>query len=294
MKDKMNYIANTMVSDLYEIFYIEELVDEDKTLYHLHDFYEIHITLSGNGLFYLDGTMHELSAGTVLLIHSGDLHRIVAQKSSYFERMYIFVTPEFIENSSTKHTNLKNCFQPIGNVKSKILKTSIVELIDHLKHFMKPPNLKNYGEDLLYEQALVNFLLYLNKLVLNKESEITRDVSPQNELMDRVIKYVNNNLKEDLSLYAVASHFYISKYHLSHKFKEVTDITFHNYVLKKRLFYAKQLLRKHNNANLIYSDCGFKSYSYFLKAFKKEFGITPKEFMNLTKKGNKMYFNKHH
>ncbi len=131
----------------------------------------------------------------------------------------------------------------------------------------------------------------MNKRVINNHYQGIGIEKNSSKLIDDIIDYVNANLKEELSLDAVAKKFYISKFHLSHKFKDVTEMTFHNFVLKKRLNYSKQLLRKHQSSTAVFSECGFSSYSYFLKSFKKEFGITPKEFINNSNNKSKMYFN---
>lgn len=49
--------------------------------------------------------------------------------------------------------------------------------------------------------------------------------------------------------------------------------------MKKKLIYAKHLLREYRSSSAVYSKSGFSSYPHFLKAFKREFGITPKEFL---------------
>lgn len=69
--------VNTMVSDQYEIYHVKDVVSQNKTIYHHHDFYEIHATLKGEATFYLNGRQFTIKAGSVLLIHSNDLHRIV-------------------------------------------------------------------------------------------------------------------------------------------------------------------------------------------------------------------------
>ncbi len=290
MKNIDYTLTDSMVTDDFEIYCVEDLVNEEVTQYHAHDFYEIHITLSGKALFYLDGVYHKIQAGSVLLIHHSDLHRICAQDSAYFERVFIYLTPEFLKRRSSKLSNLEKCFEPIGNARSKIINIDVSEIIDYLRVFMAERDTVNFGADLIFEQSLINFLIYINKYVLNEQFKIIGGRTSNNQLIDDVIQYVSLNLNEDLSLSSVADKFFISKFHLAHKFKEVTDITFHNFVTKKRLIYSKQLLRKHKTSSHIYSECGFASYSYFLKCFKKEYGITPKEFINMTNDNN-MYFN---
>lgn len=286
-----NTLADSMTSEDFEIYCVEDIVDEAVTQYHSHDFYEIHITLSGHGIFYLDGAYQKISSGTILLINHGDLHRICAQKSDYYERIFIYITPEYLKKRSSKLSNLAQCFEPIGNTKSKILNIDIAEIIDFLRVFSQQKETKTYGDDLVFEQTLLSFLIYVNKRVINDEFEVIGGKKSSNQLIDDVMAYVNSNLGEDLSLDAVSKRFFISKFHLSHKFKEIMDMTFHNYVLKKRLNYSKQLLRKSKISSEIYIECGFTSYSYFLKSFKKEYGITPKEFIAKTNSSENMYFN---
>lgn len=291
MNSISNNLTDSMVSDDYEVYCIEEVVNESVTQFHSHDFYEIHITLSGEATFYINGDFKTISAGTILLIDSGDLHRICAQQSTYFERLFIYITPQYLKKRSTKLSNLDKCFEPIANTRSKVLNIDIVEIMDFLKIFSEQQNTESYGDDLLFEQALINLIIYINKRVINDEFVVIGGKKSSNQLIDNVIYYVNQNLSSNLSLYEVASQFFISKYHLSHKFKEITNMTFNTFVNKKRLNYSKQLLRSGIYTSEVYIKCGFSSYSYFLKAFKKEFGITPKEFTNRSNKSSNLIFN---
>jgi len=60
--------------------------------------------------------------------------------------------------------------------------------------------------------------------------------------------------------------------------------------MKKKLLYAKQLLKTYQSSNLVYNQCGFASYPHFLKAFKKEFSMTPKEFLAKNKENQKIHY----
>lgn len=51
------------------------------------------------------------------------------------------------------------------------------------------------------------------------------------------------------------------------------------YLTKKRLVLAKNLLRKGIPIHNIYQECGFQDYTSFFRTFKKEYGITPKLFL---------------
>ena len=55
---------------------------------------------------------------------------------------------------------------------------------------------------------------------------------------------------------------------------------------KKRLIQAKTLLRKGHSIQDIYSICGFQDYTSFFRSFKKEYNITPKQFITHFKNTN--------
>ena len=49
------------------------------------------------------------------------------------------------------------------------------------------------------------------------------------------------------------------------------------YIKRKRLLLAKELLTGGENPYLVYEKCGFNEYSSFYRAYKAEFGVSPKE-----------------
>ncbi|WP_165004349.1 MULTISPECIES: AraC family transcriptional regulator [unclassified Enterococcus] len=271
--------VNTMVSDQYEIYHVKDIVSQNKTIYHHHDFYEIHATLKGEAIFYLDGRQFTIKEGSVLLIHSNDLHRIVRQSTELFERVYIFVTPSFLESRSTQWSNLSACFQPLGEKRSRVLKVTPELLKEKLSFIDHPPDRHVYGADIKYEQALVDYLIFLNQVVKQEENTSEQTAAIPNERVDQMIQYISKHLSNPLSLEEMEKQFFVSKYHITREFKKYTGFTFHQYVMKKKLIYSKQLLREYRSSSAVYSKCGFSSYPHFLKAFKREFGITPKEFL---------------
>lgn len=277
MQQKVSYI-NSMISNKYEIFHINDKVDEQQTLYHYHDFYEIHATLAGNATFYLDGKKFPISPGTVILINHYDLHRIVSQKSNDFERIYIFLTKQFLQRYSTANTDLSDMFSDKFSQSSKILQISEDKLKYLLKFVDDTPNLENFGEDIIYEQKLIQYLIYLNKCLQNSQAESLK-MNHSNSLINHMLTYINENLDKELTLKVMEKEFFISQSYISKVFKKNTGLSFYQYVLKKRLLYSKEQLRIYKSSNAIYQKCGFNSYSNFLKAFKKEFHMTPKEFI---------------
>ena len=99
-----------------------------------------------------------------------------------------------------------------------------------------------------------------------------------NPLIDKVLSYINEHYKEDLSLEQLAGHFYLNKFTLAKLFKEQTDRTVHNYIILKRISMAKQKITEGMLPSVVYQDVGFRDYSTFYRAFLKMEKISPKEF----------------
>lgn len=284
--------ANTMISETFEVFHVQDQVKTEKTLYHYHDFYEIHCTLAGSGDFFLDGHEYTLTPGTILLVHYNDLHRIVKQTSEVFERTYIFVTPKYLALLSTPKSNLQNCFKSFNQKHSRVLQTDTETLRSYLSPLEEPP--KNcFGGDILYNQAFLNLMIYLNNLCLSEEDLVQPKETTTSPLIRDLMDYASENLAQDLSLDRVSEAFFADKFYLSREFKRQTGFTFHQYVLKKRLLYSKELLRQTGSSSEIYPQCGFGSYTHFLRSFKKEFNMTPKEFLKADKEQKFVYFDHH-
>lgn len=72
--------------------------------------------------------------------------------------------------------------------------------------------------------------------------------------------------------------FYMSRYYLMHRFKEITGYTVHQYTVQKRLLRAGELIREGVPVMKAAEQAGFPEYSTFLRAFQNTFHTSPKNF----------------
>lgn len=99
----------------------------------------------------------------------------------------------------------------------------------------------------------------------------------------RCIEYINKNLHKKITVTELAEECRLSPDYISHLFKKETGENLSRYILKQKLETAKTLLWEGFDSCKICYTLGFCSQSYFISAFKKEFDMTPKEYLSSVK-----------
>lgn len=122
----------------------------------------------------------------------------------------------------------------------------------------------------------MELMVMLNRGCLEEENAFSRNALYNQKMLD-VIRYINEHLKEELSIEMLSEHFYISKYHMMRQFKEETGYTIHNYITEKRLLAARNMMLAGIGATKACYECGFKDYSTFSRAFKAHMKTKPSE-----------------
>ena len=154
-------------------------------------------------------------------------------------------------------------------------------------YIMRPFNM-----DIL-RRTIVNLLHRQKMLKLkfgrtDQLEEMVDDISmksPDEKLMERIMAFINNNLDDtDISNEDLADNVGISRVHLHRKMKELTGQTPHDFIRSIRLKKASQLLKRGDISitEVVYA-CGFGSAASFSTIFKKQFGVSPREYMMKTR-----------
>lgn len=100
-------------------------------------------------------------------------------------------------------------------------------------------------------------------------------------IVSSLISYIDEHLKEDLSLEELAREAHFSTAYLCRVFKKHTGTTLKQYINQKRIGLAKQLLLENVLPHTACQETGFNNYSYFYKTFKSITGLSPSEFYEM-------------
>ena len=115
------------------------------------------------------------------------------------------------------------------------------------------------------------FGMLLNKLSPTTEQRI------EDDMIKRTINYINKNLSGELSLDIIARALYMSRVSLNRKFRKIMGCTVWEYVIRRRIYSARQQLFLGRSITDAYQTSGFNDYSSFFRAYKKTVGISPSE-----------------
>ena len=258
--------------------------------YHYHDFYEIIYILDGEFASLVQDKNYSLHKGDFLLIDRNVMHRYsyVEKRHESSRRIVMWVTDRMLSElgdyAGGLQAGLERCFEKNGArvchfpvyyeelLRGFLMKLAMDSIVD--------------GEEADYRRVmdrgyLTLFFSYLNQLCVRKEYLLAGEEMADDPLVHRVSEYIDSHIEEDIFVDDIAEQVHMSKYYMIRKFKELTGLTIHSYLIRKRLIKASDEIKSGESVTNAWQKAGFADYSSFLRNFKKAYGTSPREFADL-------------
>lgn len=268
-----------MQSETFEIFHYRDLRSGNVEVHH-HDFYEVYYLIDGALTYWVEGRIIRLTPGDLLFINPMELHRPVPDPGqSMCERFVLWINREFLENLSTPQVRLNRCFdtnlpnhthlvRPAGSERA-VLTARMGELV-------RESYGKDFGSEISAKGIFLQMMVQLNRLAHGGEGK--QEGEQLSALVQGAMHYIGENITAPLTLEEIAGTLFVSKYHLSHAFSREVGVSVYRYIMLRRLMMARQQLVSGEAAGQVCRNCGFPDYTSFYRAFKSEYGVSPREF----------------
>ena len=140
-------------------------------------------------------------------------------------------------------------------------------------------------------RKLCNSLASIDQNVVTGHAAITReaptkapiDSAPSRNAkathLEPAVLYVEANFPEKLRLATAARLCHLSPFQFSRNFKKETGVTFRDFVVRRRINHAAQLMKQsQTSVTEAAFVVGFNDLSYFARMFRKQYGISPSRF----------------
>lgn len=249
---------------------------------HQHPEIQMSYIVSGSGTLLVGDTISRFNTGDVL-VFGGNLPHVFRSDANAEQLSHMLTVffdresfgPTFFDTEELKEFDF--FFKKAA---------SGFRVLDTNKQFLKEflilkdrPNLERF-------MSFIRLLYHLNKAKKELLSNFTKNskyTDTEGQRMSTVFDYCLTNFKERVTLTEIAEIAAMSPTAFCRFFKERTNKTFNQFLLELRIEHACQMLRTNEDqeaiATIAYS-CGFNSVSNFNRYFKRQKGISPREYKN--------------
>jgi len=281
--DPNNYYQEVEMTSPYVNTHSDITYSYEAMALHSHAFYEIIYCRSSCGAEYLVGShRYALQKGDIILIRPGVSHCAILPDPLPipYERDVIWLSALYL-NAYAKVLGLPP-FNYDHELPTYLIRTSGTPwefLCDKIHEGVLTEKNKPHSWQALVLGNTMMISSYLRQAYLSKTVTVLKAETP--DLLDKIIAYLDSNYRQRLTMSDVARHFFVSERTISTLLRKRLGVTFVQFLTRRRLVEAKSLILRGENMEDVAEKSGFYDYSTFYRAFKQEFGISPRHFKQM-------------
>ncbi len=243
---------------------------------HWHEFYELALVVSGEGVHVLNGEAGRIARGTMFLLSPADFHELIPQGDEPIRLFNMIFARQFLRDEL-----YSLLFDDPRAYSLDVEEEAMPMLIDACERLWTESNSPGLGGDFLVQGALELLLVELARRQRRSAEQARADTRPLpgHPSIRRAILYIERHFRDAISLADVAAYAGLSPGHFSESFRAHVGATFQSFLQGLRLRFAASLLAATTLpiTEICYAS-GFNTVSHFEKAFKLRFGASPREY----------------
>lgn len=212
---------------------------------------------------------HEL-----IYFNKGRVFTHIGDKSYEVSEGTFVIIPRKVRHDEIRYTDTQTVcliFTSDDEVKQEIFTDKSGEVLAHLMQMNKEARAKPYKFREILDFKLQELYVLIERIKISGESN-SKDFR-------YAINYLSDNYKGKVDFYSLAKGLNMSYSYFRHRFKQITGLPPQAFLIKRRLKEAEKMLIKGElNCTEIAYYCGFSNSAQFTDMFKREYGISPKDY----------------
>ena len=267
--------------DPFSIYHIANAKRSFQIPIHWHDEFEIIYVKSGFLTVSISGENYIGKPGDAFVVSPGNLHFMGSQTGNVdyftflFPLKYIsFRTDDILDDKLLEPLNSGHLI--ISPEIEDTVKEQCEQLVE-IYGAKKEESQSKITAQIKTKIILLQFILELWK----KGFIVENDTSGKNTVEKEMVSYIQQNFTGKILLKEFGEQFHLSEKYISRYFKEHFHITISQYVTYLRLEHAKQLLQDTDiPVTEVAMQSGYQNVRYFIRSFKKTYGMYPLKYRN--------------
>ena len=232
---------------------------------HIHSHLEMIYLTQGNARAAVDGIWYPIQQGDLFLAGSNQIHRYSHDEPVRF--YLIIFTPEM-------EAQLNEC------LKGKLPQSHVIQPVTtnrNAEQLLENISVLRKSEQLFTRlEAKGLFLSFLGEVLPGFHFSSSAGID--HDSVQKILAYCSEHFTEPITLESVASGLHLSKYYISHIFRQRMDLSFTEFLNEIRIDHACKLLRQGYSVTDTAFGSGYSSIRTFNRTFKQITGCSPREF----------------
>ena len=242
---------------------------------HFHTFYKVTFVKYGAGSYMIDGRLYDVRPGDIILVGINVPHKPSFEAGELYDRYTLYISSGLLEDFDIPECHIYDLFSSeSGNVVRPEGKDT-EHFVSMLERIDTETRSSSYAARLAARIGIVGFLIETGRC--REESALIVPLRLQeDDKMLNILRFINENLSEDISINDLAERFFMSKYHMMRSFKNAFGCPMHEYMINRRLTKAREMILQGTGPAEACYACGYGSYSAFARAYNEKYGVSPR------------------
>lgn len=240
---------------------------------HFHTSCEVGYLYNGDITIVCSGKEYRVTSNTVYLLPSCMQHEFIINDREHYDRLLMFINP-WTKARMLYSETIQNMLMGFTFKEPIVLKDTFGcdEILKRIERELE-------RGDALSDEVTAGMVTEFLAALIRKSGHLDTTVKPEGSLIIQIKEYIQEHISEKIVISELADRFFISKFHLSHLFKEQLGMSPKQFLTFARLSKAHALLCRDNMSISEISDaCGFSNPSEMTRQFKEQHGISPTQF----------------